>query len=35
MDLLGSILMSVAGGAAAKAGQTLYDWLKQYLNDTL
>lgn len=34
MDLLGSILMSVAGGAAAQAGRSLYDWLKQYLNDT-
>jgi serine/threonine protein kinase len=34
MDLLGSILMSVAGGVAAQAGRSLYDGLKQYLNDT-
>src|SRR5438552_2475096 len=34
MDFLGSILLSVAGGAAAQAGHSLYGWLKQYLNDT-
>jgi serine/threonine protein kinase len=34
MDLLGSILTAVAGGAAAQAGRSLYDWLKQYLSDT-
>ena len=33
MDILGNILMSVVGGAAAQAGHTLYNWLKQYLND--
>jgi len=34
MDLFGSILMSVVGGAAAGAGHNLYAWLKHYLNDT-
>jgi serine/threonine protein kinase len=33
MDLLGSILMSVVGGAAAQAGHSLYHWLKQGLNE--
>jgi hypothetical protein len=34
MDFLGSILMSMAGGVAAKAGQNLYYSLKKYLTDT-
>jgi serine/threonine protein kinase len=33
MDLLGSILMSVVGGAAAQVGHSVYHWLKQSLSD--
>jgi serine/threonine protein kinase len=33
MNLLSSILMSVVGGAAAQAGQSVYNWLKQYLSE--
>jgi serine/threonine protein kinase len=33
MDMLGSILMSLVTGAAAQAGRTLYDVLKERLHD--
>jgi hypothetical protein len=33
MDILGHILLSLAGGAAAQAGHGLYGWLRQNLND--
>jgi serine/threonine protein kinase len=33
MDLVGGILLQIAGGAAAQAGRGLYVWLKQYIND--
>jgi serine/threonine protein kinase len=35
MDFLGSILLSVVGGIAAQAGRSVYDIVKQYINDTL
>jgi serine/threonine protein kinase len=34
MDVIGSIVLSIIGGAAAQAGRSLYDRLKHYLNDT-
>jgi serine/threonine protein kinase len=33
VDMLGSILMSLVGGAAAQAGRTLYDVLKERLHE--
>jgi hypothetical protein len=34
MDLIASIFLSLAGGAAAQAGRGLYEWVKQYLNES-
>jgi serine/threonine protein kinase len=33
MDLVGSILLSFAGGAATQAGRGVYIWLKEWLNN--